>query len=63
MLYRTPRPSLAALLRTAMARLGGVVAAFRKTGADTAYLDGLNANDLRDLGIDRVDERGDIFYR
>lgn len=63
MLYRTPRLSIAALLRALLARMAGALAEFHKTGVDTAYLDGLNAHELRDLGLERTDERGETVYR
>ena len=63
MLYRAPRFSAAAIVRAIFARLLGALAEFHRTGVDTAYLDGLNANDLRDLGVDRIEDRGETFYR
>ena len=54
MLYRTPRrPTFTAVLRATIARLGGLLAEFHRTGADTAYIDGLGAHQLRDLGLRR----------
>ncbi len=54
MLYRTPRLTTAAL-----AWAVGFVAAVGRTGADTAYLDGLNDEALRDIGIRRIETRND----
>ncbi|RYE08760.1 MAG: hypothetical protein EOP22_12130 [Hyphomicrobiales bacterium] len=63
MLYRPlPRPALIRI-RAAFAGVAGALAALRRSSADTAYLHGLNDNELRDLGISRCNERGDIFYR
>ncbi len=59
MLYRTPRLTAAAILRAALARAVGFVAAVGRTGADTAYLDGLNDEALRDIGIRRIETRND----
>jgi uncharacterized protein YjiS (DUF1127 family) len=63
MLYRSPRFSALALLRTIAHRIAGAFADFRRTGSDTAYLDGLRPEQLRDLGISRIDERGVRYYR
>jgi uncharacterized protein YjiS (DUF1127 family) len=60
MLYRTRRPSV---LRAALARLAGALGEFHRTGADTAYLDGLSAHQLRDLGIRRFTDRDETYYR
>ena len=57
MLYRTPRLSAVDGLRAAFGRLGGALAGWRKTGADTAYLDGLSDDHLRELGLRRSDDR------
>jgi hypothetical protein len=64
MLYQTPRrPSLAALVRTAFARLGGLLAEFHRTGTDTAYIDGLGDHQLRDLGLRRFTDLDQTHYR
>jgi hypothetical protein len=65
MLYRTPRFSLTALLRAAAARVVSAAAEFHRTGSDTAYLDGLSDDHLRDLGVRRVSDRhlNETFYR
>ena len=63
MLYRTPRLSVAGLLRPALACLAGAMAEFRQTGTDTTYLDSLSDHHLRDLGIRRFNDRSDNFYR
>ena len=51
------------MIAAAVARIGGFVAGFHRTGTDEAYLDTLNANALRDLGIQRIVTRDDRFYR
>jgi hypothetical protein len=63
MLYRTPRFSALATVRAALARVGGALADIGRSNTDTAYLDSLNDNDLRDLGVKRVNERGETVYR
>ena len=63
MLYRTPRPSFTAVLRATFARLGGIVAEFHRTGADTAYIDGLGDHQLRDLGLRRFTDLDQTHYR
>ena len=63
MLYRTPRFSAASVLRGAFARLAAALAEFRQTGADTAYIDSLSDNQLRDLGIRRFTDRDATYYR
>jgi hypothetical protein len=63
MLYRTPRPSFTAVLRATFVRLGGIVAEFHRTGADTAYIDGLGDHQLRDLGLRRFTDLDQTHYR
>jgi uncharacterized protein YjiS (DUF1127 family) len=63
MLYRQPRPFALRIIRAALARIAGFAAQFHRVGTDTAYLDGLDAHALRDLGIQRIVARDDIFYR
>ena len=63
MLYRTPRRSFTALLRATLARLGGALAQFHRTGVDTAYIDGLGDHQLRDLGLRRFTDRDETYYR
>ena len=63
MLYHQPRTTPSTILRAGVARIAGLLAEIHRTGADTAYLDGLNDHAIRDLGIRRVDTRDDRFYR
>jgi len=63
MLYRQPRLSLIAMLRAGLARLVSVAAEIHRTNADTAHIDGLNDAALRDLGIQRIEDRSERFYR
>jgi uncharacterized protein YjiS (DUF1127 family) len=63
MLYRQPRPLAARLISAALSRIAGFAAEFRRTGADTAYIDRLNEDALRDLGIQRIEARDERFYR
>ncbi len=63
MLYREPQLSAASVLRAVLARFVGAIAAFHRTGTDTAYMDSLSDHHLRDLGLRRFDERGETFYR
>jgi uncharacterized protein YjiS (DUF1127 family) len=63
MLYRQPRPSALSILRAVFARIIGFVAELIRTNADTAHIDSLNDNALRDLGIRRVESRDEHFYR
>lgn len=63
MLYKTPRFSIAAMLRTLLVPLAGAFGEFRRTGADTAYLDSLPEHHLRDLGLRRFNDRNEIWYR
>ena len=63
MLYRTPRLSLVTLLRRAAYRLAAGWAMFHRTGADAACLDALRDEQLRDLGIRRIESRDVRYYR
>ena len=63
MLYRQPRLSLIAILRAGLARLVSVAAEIHRTNIDTAHIDGLNDAALRDLGIQRIEDRSERFYR
>jgi uncharacterized protein YjiS (DUF1127 family) len=63
MLYRQPRPIAIRLIRAALDRIGEFAADFQRVGADRVYLDRLNEDALRDLGIRRIDARDDRFYR
>ena len=62
MLYRTPRLTAVAVLRTALARAIGFVAEFHRTGADTAYVESLSDYQLRDLGIRRFKDRNESSF-
>jgi uncharacterized protein YjiS (DUF1127 family) len=63
MLYRRPRPFAVRILRATLARIIGFATEFHRVGADTALLDRLNEDALRDLGIRRIEARDDRFYR
>jgi uncharacterized protein YjiS (DUF1127 family) len=63
MLYRQRRPIAARFILAALARIVGFAAEFHRTGTDKAHLDLLNEHALRDLGIQRIATRDDIFYR
>ncbi len=65
MLYRAPRFSLTRLIRTGIARLGGVMAQANRAAADTSYLDSLPEHHLRDLGLRRHEDRHfhQTYYR
>jgi uncharacterized protein YjiS (DUF1127 family) len=62
MLYRQPRPFAARIILAALARIVGFAADFHRTGTDKAYLDLLNEDALRDLGIRRIVTRDGSFY-
>lgn len=63
MLYRQPRPFAVRLFLVALARAAGFAAEFHRIGTDGKYLNQLNEDALRDLGIQRVVTRDDHFYR
>ena len=63
MLYSAPRFSAASMLRAALARLAGALAESHRTAIDTAYMDSLSDHQLRDLGIRRLSDRDEIYYR
>lgn len=63
MLYRQPRPLAVRLVLAALARVVGFAAEFHRIGTDGKYLDQLNENALRDLGIQRIVTRDGHFYR
>jgi uncharacterized protein YjiS (DUF1127 family) len=61
MLYRplTPAARLAASVWSAMGSVGAAIARFRKSGTDTAYLEGASEHMLRDVGLSRIEARPD----
>lgn len=63
MLYRQPRPFAVRIVRAALSRIAGFAAEFHRVGTDKAYLDLLNEDALRDLGIQRIVTRDDRYYR
>jgi hypothetical protein len=58
MLYRPLKPTarLAAALGRAAGSVAASVRAFRKSGADTAYLQSASDHLLRDVGARRIEE-------
>ena len=63
MLYRPYRPSFSGLLRIGIARIVAFVAELHRIASDRAYLDTLDENALRDLGILRIATREGTIYR
>jgi uncharacterized protein YjiS (DUF1127 family) len=63
MLYRQPRPFAVRIISAVLARIAGFAAELHRVRSDTAYLDHLNEDALRDLGIRRIEARDDRFYR
>jgi len=63
MLYRPSRPSVASVLRAGFARVIGFVAELHRIAADSAYLDTLDEDALRDVGIRRIATRDGHTYR
>jgi len=63
MFHRQTRPFAVRLILTALARVVRFAAEFHRIGADRAYLDLLNDDALRELGIQRIVTRNDHFYR
>lgn len=63
MLYRKPQFSIVAVLRTVALRVGSAISAFQREDADTALFDSLRNEQLRDLGVRRVESRDVRFYR
>lgn len=63
MLYRKPQSSVAAVLRSVALRIGAAFSAFRREGADAALFDSLRDEQLRDLGVRRIESRDVRFYR
>ena len=58
MLYQpqTSRQIVVKSLQRVFAMVGAALAEFRQTSSDTAYLDRLNARELADLGLRRMDD-------
>jgi len=57
MLYRpAPRPNLLSWIVRVLSSLGSVMASLRRDAGDKRFLDQLNARELADLGLSRVDD-------
>ena len=63
MLYRTPRFSLVSLAHRVGHRLAAAWSLFHRIGSDTACLDALRDEQLRDLGVRRIESRDMRYYR